>query len=106
MLNTAFRVGDPVTATKALRNDGTYPEPGFAVGAVLVPEGTRGEVVDIGLYLQEHIIYAVAFRNGRAVGCLERELMPVPGPVAAPEPKPVPASVREPAFDRTKGTAS
>ncbi|MBX6388939.1 MAG: nitrogen fixation protein NifZ [Frankia sp.] len=72
----AYDIGDLVTATRALRNDGTYPEPGIAVGEVLVPEGTRGEVINIGLYLQEHIIYAVAFENGRVVGCLEREIEP------------------------------
>ncbi len=70
----AFDVGDLVTATKALRNDGTYPEPGVVVGEVLVPAGTPGEVLDVGLYLQKHIIYAVAFGNGRVVGCMEREL--------------------------------
>ncbi len=69
-----FEVGEPVTAVRALRNDGTYPEPGVAVGEVLVPAGTPGEVLDIGVYLQAHIIYAVAFGNGRVVGCLEREL--------------------------------
>jgi nitrogen fixation protein NifZ len=70
----AFDIGDLVLATKALRNDGTYPEPGIATGAVLVPAGTRGEVLNVGLYLQEHIVYAVAFGNGRVVGCLGREL--------------------------------
>lgn len=78
-MNHAFDIGDLVTATKALRNDGTYPEPGIEVGQVLVPAGTRGEVLDIGLYLQEHLIYAVAFGNGRVVGCMERELERVGG---------------------------
>ncbi len=82
-MNPAFDVGDLVTATKALRNDGTYPEPGIAVGAVLVPAGAVGEVVNVGLYLQEHIVYAVAFGNGRLVGCLERELSAAPVPASA-----------------------
>jgi nitrogen fixation protein NifZ len=78
-------VGDDVRTTKPLRQDGTFPDPAVAVGEVLVPEGTLGQIVDIGVYLQEHIIYAVVFGNGRVVGCLERELectrsaTPVPG---------------------------
>ena len=83
-MTPAFDLGDMVTATKALRNDGTYPEPGCAVGAVLVPSGAQGEILNVGLYLQEHIVYAVAFGNGRVVGCLEREL--APAPVATPSP--------------------
>lgn len=79
-----LRVGDDVRAAKPLRQDGTFPDPAVAVGEVLVPEGTPGQIVDIGVYLQEHIVYAVAFGNGRVVGCLERELdaigaAPVPG---------------------------
>ena len=73
-MNPAFDLGDIVLAAKDLRNDGTYPEPGIATGMVLVPAGTLGEVLNVGLYLQEHIVYAVAFGNGRVVGCLEREL--------------------------------
>ena len=72
----AFDVGDLVTATKDLRNDGTYPEAGIEIGQVLVPEDCNGEVLNVGVYLQEHIIYAVAFENGRIVGCMERELKP------------------------------
>lgn len=72
----AYDVGDLVTATKDLRNDGTYPEVGIEIGQVLVPEGCDGEVLNVGVYLQEHIIYAVAFQNGRIVGCMERELQP------------------------------
>jgi nitrogen fixation protein NifZ len=74
MTMNAFEVGDPVVTTKALRNDGTHPAPGVAVGEVLVPPGTPGEVLDVGLYLQEHTVYAVAFTNGLVVGCLEREI--------------------------------
>lgn len=69
-----LRVGDDVRAAKPLRQDGTFPDPTVTVGEVLVPEGTLGQIVDIGIYLQEHIVYAVVFGNGRVVGCLEREL--------------------------------
>ncbi len=71
----AYDISDLVTSTKDLRQDGTYPDPEVAVGQVLVPAGTRGEVLNVGLYLQEHVVYAVAFENGRIVGCLERELV-------------------------------
>jgi nitrogen fixation protein NifZ len=69
-----LRIGDDVRAVKALRQDGTFPDPAVRVGEVLVPEGTPGHIVDIGVYLQEHLVYAVIFGNGRMVGCLEREL--------------------------------
>ncbi len=82
-MNHTFDVGDLVVAVKDLRNDGTYPDPEIGVGAVLVPDGTRGEVLNVGLYLQEHIVYAIAFANGRVVGCLERELA-APSTTTAP----------------------
>ncbi|OAA26888.1 nitrogen fixation protein NifZ [Frankia sp. EI5c] len=73
-MRSAFDVGDVVATTKALRQDGTFPDPNIATGQILVEPGTRGEVINVGLYLQEHIVYAVAFENGRVVGALEREL--------------------------------
>ncbi len=90
-MKPAFDLGDMVTATKVLRDDGTYPEPGSTIGAVLVPSGARGEVLNVGLYLQEHIVYAVAFGNGRVGGCLDRELAPAPA-AAAPPAEPVAAA--------------
>ena len=91
-MKPAFDLGDTVTATKVLRDDGTYPEPGSTVGAVLVPSGARGEILNVGLYLQEHIVYAVAFGNGRVVGCLESELAPAPAAAAPPAAEPVTAA--------------
>ena len=79
-MSHAFGIGDRVTAVTALRNDGTFPEPGIRVGDVLVPGGTTGHVLNIGVYLQEHLIYAVAFGNGRLVGCMEHELRSAGGP--------------------------
>lgn len=73
---TTYDIGDLVVAVKPLRQDGTFPDPDIAVGEVLVPANTLGEVVNVGLYLQEHVVYAVAFMGGRVVGCLERELEP------------------------------
>lgn len=74
MTSNVYNVGDVVCTVKDLRNDGTYPDPEVAIGDVLVEAGTIGEVINVGLYLQEHIVYAVAFRTGKIVGALEREL--------------------------------
>jgi hypothetical protein len=82
MTTNTYDVGDVVMAAKALRNDGTYPDPAISIGEILVEVGTRGQVINVGLYLQEHIVYAVAFENGRIVGALERELE---APEDAPE---------------------
>lgn len=70
--------GDLVIAAKDLRQDGTYPDPDLAAGDVIVTKGTPGQVVDVGVYLNEHIVYAVAFTGLRLVGCLEREVSPLP----------------------------
>ncbi len=94
MSSNTYDVGDVVVTVKELRNDGTYPDPAVSVGEVLVEAGTRGEVINVGLYLQEHIVYAVAFRNGRVVGALERELAPLPDDgEPAREPSAPPAAV-------------
>ncbi len=69
-----LRVGEQVRAVRPLRQDGTFPDPRIGIGEVLVPEGTLGQIVDVGVYLSEHLVYAVSFGNGRLVGCLEREL--------------------------------
>lgn len=79
-----LQVGAEVRAVKSLRQDGTFPDPAVCVGQVLVPEGTLGQIVDIGVYLQEHIVYAVMFGNGRVVGCLERELESTPAAATTP----------------------
>ncbi len=72
-----YAIGDRVRATRPLRQDGTFPDPRVPVGQVLVDEGTPGQVVDIGVYLNEHLVYAVAFDSGRLVGCLETEIVDV-----------------------------
>lgn len=72
-----FDIDQRVVTTKVIRNDGTYPDPNLGKGDVLVPKGTPGCVVQIGTFLQDHVVYAVHFENGRLVGCLERELAPL-----------------------------
>lgn len=69
-------VGTEVTALCPLHQDGSFPDPQVRRGEVLVPAGTPGRIVDVGDYLQRHTVYAVAFANGRLVGCLESELAP------------------------------
>lgn len=89
---TRFGTGDLVVATRPLRQDGTFPDPSVAVGEVLVPEGLPGQVVDVGVYLGEHIVYAVAFGSGRLVGCLDREIAPLPATDADPGTAPAATS--------------
>ena len=80
-----YAIGDRVRAVRPLRQDGTFPDPRVPVGHVLVEEATTGQVVDIGVYLNEHLVYAVAFDSGRLVGCLERELSPADAAAEAVE---------------------
>jgi nitrogen fixation protein NifZ len=78
-VQTRFDLGSEVRVTRNVRNDGTYP--GMSTGDLLVRCGATGNVVDIGVFLQEQIIYSVHFLDvGRIVGCREEEL------IAADEP--------------------
>jgi nitrogen fixation protein NifZ len=78
-MDTRFDVGAQVRVTRSVRNDGTYP--GMSTGDVLVRCGTAGNVVDIGVFLLDQIIYSVHFLDiDRIVGCREEEL------IAAEEP--------------------
>lgn len=71
-----FDYGQAVRVTKDLRNDGTYP--GVGVGKLLAPRGSVGHVRDVGVFLQEQIIYSVHFvAIGKVVGCRESELISV-----------------------------
>jgi len=76
---TRFDLGTQVRVTRSVRNDGTYP--GMATGDMLVRCGAVGNVVDVGVFLQDQIIYSVHFLDvDRVVGCREEEL------IAADEP--------------------
>jgi len=78
-MRTRFDVGAEVRVTRSVRNDGTFP--GLATGEALVRCGSTGNVVDIGVFLQDQIIYSVHFLDvDRVVGCRDEEL------VAAAEP--------------------
>lgn len=66
-------IGEEVRVTRNVRNDGTFP--GLDVGELLVRRGSVGFVRDIGVFLQDQLIYAVHFVDvDRMVGCRAQEL--------------------------------
>jgi nitrogen fixation protein NifZ len=74
-----FEQGASVRVVRSLRNDGTYP--GLARGSLLVRRGSVGHVRDMGLFLQDQVIYTVHFLDsGRLVGCREAELQAADAP--------------------------
>jgi nitrogen fixation protein NifZ len=76
-----FALGATVRVTRNLRNDGTFP--GLARGEQLVRRGSVGTVVDVGVFLQEQIVYSVHFLDGgRIVGCRTEELIDAVDPWA------------------------
>ena len=80
MLQPLFADGDAVRVIRTIRNDGTYP--GADRGKVLIRRGHIGYVCDIGVFLQDQIIYSVHFleAEGQIVGCRETELLPADAP--------------------------
>jgi nitrogen fixation protein NifZ len=71
-----YQWGQPVIAAADLINDGSYPD--AATDALLVPAGTRGEIVQTGMHEESNTpVYMVEFPGGKVVGCLEDELGPV-----------------------------
>ncbi len=70
-----FEYGESVRVTRNVRNDGTYP--GMEVGDMLIRRGSVGNVVEVGTFLQDQVIYTVHFLDlGRMVGCRAEELIP------------------------------
>jgi nitrogen fixation protein NifZ len=68
-----FEPGTKIRATRAVRNDGTYP--GLPRGAFLIEDGEIGYVKSVGTYLNRYYIYAVDFiRPGMLVGMRGNEL--------------------------------
>ena len=80
ILEPRFACDDAVRVIRNLRNDGTYP--GEDTGTVLVRRGSIGYVCELGVFLQDQIIYTVHFLDsgGRLVGCRETELIPADAP--------------------------
>jgi nitrogen fixation protein NifZ len=69
-----FEYGEPVRVTRNVRNDGTYP--GMEVGELLIRRGSVGNVIEVGTFLQDQIIFTVHFLNhGCMVGCRLEELI-------------------------------
>jgi len=74
IMDARFDYGDAVRVTRSVRNDGTFP--GRNTGELLVRKGRIGYVQDIGVFLQDQVIYSVHFLdNGRIIGCRDQELI-------------------------------
>ncbi len=74
-----FDFGEAVRVTRNVRNDGTYP--GKEVGELLVRRGSVGNVIEVGTFLQDQVIFTVHFlEQGRMVGCRLEELIGVDEP--------------------------
>jgi nitrogen fixation protein NifZ len=74
-----FEFGEEVRVTRNVRNDGTYP--GMEVGELLIRRGSVGNVVEVGTFLQDQIIFTVHFLQlGRMVGCRLEELLGIDEP--------------------------
>jgi nitrogen fixation protein NifZ len=69
-----FEFGERVRLTRNVRNDGTYP--GMEIGDFLLRRGCVGNVIEVGTFLQDQVIYTVHFLDqGRMVGCRAEELI-------------------------------
>lgn len=69
-----FQWGQKVQATTDLCNDGSFPNQ--PDGALLVPNGDTGEIVNIGFHVESNTpVYLVEFGARRLVGCLEDEII-------------------------------
>lgn len=74
-----FDFGEAVRVTRNVRNDGTYP--GKPVGELLIRRGSVGHVIEVGMFLQDQVIYTVHFLDhGKMVGCRAEELIPADAP--------------------------
>lgn len=70
-----FDFGERVRVTRNVRNDGTYP--GKEIGDLLIRRGSVGNVIEMGTFLQDQVIYTVHFlEQGCMVGCRAEELIP------------------------------
>lgn len=74
-----FNIDQEVRVIRNLRNDGTFP--GRERGELLVRRGAKGFVRDIGVFLQDQVIYTIHFLEyDFVVGCREQELIDVHDP--------------------------
>jgi len=71
-----YQWGQAISSQTDLLNDGSYPD--VPVEAVLVEQGTKGEIVNVGMVEETGApVYLVEFVNGKVVGVLEEEISPV-----------------------------
>ncbi|MFZ3087580.1 MAG: nitrogen fixation protein NifZ [Methylotenera sp.] len=71
-----YQWGQAISCQTDLINDGSYPDE--PVEAMLVEQGTQGEIVNVGVVEETGIpVYLVEFTNGKVVGVLEEEISPV-----------------------------
>ena len=74
-----YDYGDAVRLTRTVHNDGSFP--GKQRGDLLLRKGSVGYVRDVGVFLQDQIIYQVYFIElGYTVGCREQELVAADAP--------------------------
>lgn len=80
--------GLAVVAVDDLCNDGSYPD--AEEGVLLVPIGSRGEIVQVGHHTEANVpVYLVEFSvegQLRVLGCLEEEILPADALAPAPAP--------------------
>ncbi len=71
-----FQWGQPVSTTVSLVNDGSYPD--APVDALLAAQGSRGEIVNVGLVEETgEPVYLVEFPDGKVIGVFEEEISAV-----------------------------
>lgn len=71
-----YQWGQPVATTADLINDGSYPD--APVDSLLAAQGTRGEIVNVGMVEETGIpVYLVEFQDGKVIGVFEEEIAPV-----------------------------
>lgn len=69
-----YQWGQPVTTTADLVNDGSYPD--APLDALLAAQGTRGEIINIGLVEDSgEPVYLVEFPDGKVIGVFEEEIV-------------------------------
>lgn len=82
LMDAKYAFGDAVRVVRNIRNDGTFP--GRNAGELLVRCGRVGYVKDMGVFLQDQVIYSVHFVDiNRVVGCREQELIAADAPWVA-----------------------
>lgn len=70
-----YQWGQPVVTTADLINDGSFPD--APIDALLAAQGTRGEIVNVGLVEEtREPVYLVEFQDGKVVGVFESEIAP------------------------------